>query len=49
MVPYTNFRRTHLLHHRFTNLEDKDPDHFVKPRRDWELPLRAIGKPHHVP
>ena len=49
MVPYTNFRRTHLLHHRFTNLEDKDPDHFVKPRRDWELPLRAIGRPHHVP
>ena len=25
MVPYTNFRRTHLLHHRFTNLEDKIP------------------------
>ena len=47
MVPYTNFRRTHLLHHRFTNLGDKDPDHFVKPRRDWELPLRAIGMPHH--
>lgn len=47
MVPYTNFRKTHLLHHRFTNLEDKDPDHFVKPRRDWELPLRAIGMPHH--
>jgi len=47
MVPYTNFRRTHLLHHRFTNLGDKDPDHFVKPPRDWELPLRAIGMPHH--
>ena len=47
MVPYTNFRRTHLLHHRFTNLEDKDPDYYVKPRRDWELPLRAIGMPHH--
>ncbi len=47
MVPYTNFRRTHLLHHRFTNLEDKDPDYYVKPRRDWELPLRALGMPHH--
>jgi ring-1,2-phenylacetyl-CoA epoxidase subunit PaaE len=47
MVPYTNFRRTHLLHHRFTNLEDEDPDHFIKPRRDWELPLRTIAMPHH--
>jgi len=47
MVPYTNFRRTHLLHHRFTNLGDRDPDHFIKPRRDWELPLRTIAMPHH--
>jgi len=47
MVPYTNFRKTHLLHHRHTNLAQADPDHFVKPRREWELPLRAIGMPHH--
>ena len=45
--PTQTFARTHLLHHRFTNLEDKDPDYYVKPRRDWELPLRAIGMPHH--
>lgn len=47
MVPYTNFRKTHLLHHRYTNLGDQDPDHFVRPRREWELPLRAIAMPHH--
>lgn len=49
MVPFTNFRRTHLLHHRHTNLQDQDPDHFIKPGtdREWELPLRAIAMPHH--
>ena len=49
MVPFTNFRRTHLLHHRHTNLEGHDPDHFIKPsvHREWELPLRAIAMPHH--
>lgn len=47
MVPYTNFRRTHLLHHRFTNQEGGDPDHFIKPRRDWELPFRTVAMPHH--
>ena len=49
MVPFTNFRKTHLLHHRFTNEEGRDPDHFVKPssNREWELPLRAVAMPHH--
>ncbi|MDE0623190.1 MAG: fatty acid desaturase [Bryobacterales bacterium] len=49
MVPFTNFRKTHLLHHRFTNEESQDPDHFVKPatHREWELPLRAVAMPHH--
>lgn len=49
MVPFTNFRKTHLLHHRFTNEESRDPDHFVKPdaNREWELPLRAVAMPHH--
>ncbi len=49
MVPFANFRRTHLLHHRHTNLEGQDPDHFIKPRadREWELPLRALAMPHH--
>src|SRR5690349_16149248 len=26
-VPYTNFRKTHPLHHAFTNVPDKDPDY----------------------
>ena len=49
MVPFANFRKTHLLHHRFTNEENRDPDHFVKPteNREWELPLRAVAMPHH--
>ncbi len=49
MVPYTNFRKTHLLHHRYTNEDGRDPDHFVKPRDGqwWELPLRAVAMPHH--
>lgn len=49
MVPFTNFRKTHLLHHRHTNMESRDPDHFIKPgaNREWELPLRAVAMPHH--
>ena len=47
MVPYTNFRRTHQLHHAFTNVPDKDPDHFMKSRNLLELALRAIAIPHH--
>ena len=49
MVPFTNFRKTHLLHHRFTNEDSQDPDHFIKPggHREWELPFRAVAMPHH--
>ncbi len=47
MVPYANFRKTHLDHHRYTNLEDRDPDLFIKPRSEWEIPLRAVLMPHH--
>ena len=47
MVPFTNFRRTHQLHHAFTNIPDKDPDHFMKSRNLLELLLRAIAMPHH--
>ena len=47
MVPFTNFRRTHQLHHAFTNLPDKDPDHFMKSRNFFALALRAIAMPHH--
>jgi len=47
MVPFTNFRRTHQLHHAFTNISDKDPDHFMKSRNLLELLLRAIVMPHH--
>lgn len=47
MVPFTNFRRTHQLHHAFTNIPDKDPDHFMKSRNFLELSLRALAMPHH--
>jgi fatty acid desaturase len=47
MVPFTNFRRTHQLHHTFTNIPDKDPDHFMKSRNLVELGLRAVAMPHH--
>src|SRR5215216_1092307 len=46
MVPFTNFRRTHQLHHAHTNLPDKDPDHFMKSRNLPELVLRSIAMPH---
>ncbi len=47
MVPFTNFRRTHQLHHAYTNIPDQDPDHFMKSRNLAELALRAIAMPHH--
>ncbi len=46
-VPFTNFRRTHMLHHAHTNEPDGDPDIFMKPRwTTWEVPLRALAMPH---
>lgn len=47
MVPFTNFRETHQLHHSFTNLPDEDPDYFMKSRNKLELVLRALAMPHH--
>lgn len=47
MVPFTNFRKTHQLHHAHTNIPDRDPDHFMKSRNRFELFLRALAMPHH--
>ena len=47
MVPFTNFRKTHQLHHAHTNLPELDPDHFMKSRNFFELVLRALAMPHH--
>jgi beta-carotene hydroxylase len=47
MVPFTNFRRTHQLHHAHTNDPEQDPDHFMKSRSLFELAVRAIAMPHH--
>lgn len=47
MVPFTNFRKTHQLHHAHTNIPDQDPDHFMKSRNFFELCLRAVAMPHH--
>ena len=35
MVPFTNFRKTHHLHHAYTNIPGQDPDHFMKSRNRW--------------
>ncbi|HLL74244.1 MAG TPA: fatty acid desaturase [Pyrinomonadaceae bacterium] len=46
MVPFTNFRKTHHLHHAHTNVPGEDPDHFMKSRNAAELVLRALAMPH---
>jgi fatty acid desaturase len=46
MVPYTNFRKTHRMHHAFTNDPNNDPDYFVKPRSRVEIILRSLAVPH---
>lgn len=46
LVPFTNFRRTHHLHHAHTNEPDRDPDYFMKPRYPIEIPFRAVAMPH---
>src|SRR5688572_6757216 len=46
MVPFTNFRKTHHLHHAYTNIPGKDPDHFMKSRSRIEIVLRAVAMPH---
>ena len=46
MVPFTNFRKTHHLHHAYTNIPGKDPDHFMKSRNTIEIVLRAVAMPH---
>jgi len=46
MVPFTNFRKTHHLHHAYTNIPGKDPDHFMKSRNRIEIVLRAVAMPH---
>lgn len=46
LVPFTNFRKTHHLHHAHTNIPERDPDYFMKPRHPIEIPFRAMAMPH---
>ena len=46
LVPFTNFQRTHHLHHAHTNEPDRDPDYFLVPRHPVEIPLRAVAISH---
>jgi fatty acid desaturase len=46
MVPFTNFRKTHYLHHAHTNIPGEDPDHFMKASNKIEIVLRAVAMPH---
>ena len=36
MVPFTNFRKTHQLHHAHTNIPDQDPDTLLTSSRRWK-------------
>jgi fatty acid desaturase len=47
MVPFTNFRKTHRLHHAHTNDPERDPDYFLKSRTALDTVLRALAMPHH--
>jgi beta-carotene hydroxylase len=46
MVPLTNFRKTHHLHHAHTNIPEKDPDLFMKSDNPLGIVLRAVAMPH---
>ena len=46
LVPFTNFRGTHHLHHAHTNEPGRDPDIFMKPRHAIEIPFRAVAMSH---
>jgi fatty acid desaturase len=46
LVPYTNFRKTHHLHHAHTNEPDRDPDIFMQSGNPIEILLRAVAMPH---
>lgn len=46
LVPFTNFRKTHHLHHAHTNDPDRDPDIFMRSGNPIEIVLRAVAMPH---
>ncbi len=47
MVPFTNFRKTHMLHHACTNIPNRDPDYFLRSRTALETFRRVLAVPHH--
>ena len=46
LVPFTNFRKTHHLHHAHTNEPDNDPDIFMRSGNPIAIVLRAVAMPH---
>src|SRR5688572_32458068 len=48
LVPFTNFRKTHHLHHAHTNEPDRDPDILRPPGNQIEVVLRRAATPHKL-
>lgn len=44
---FVTFRKTHLQHHSATNIPEQDPDCFLRTRRSWQIPFRALLLPSY--
>jgi fatty acid desaturase len=44
---FATFRKTHIQHHRATNIPGEDPDEFMNTTRKWQIPIRALLLPSH--
>ncbi len=47
MVPYVTFRKTHIAHHRHTNIPGDDPDEYLNTPDLWQRVFRVLSMPTH--